>query len=141
MAIIFTSIAFSFTVPSASAERANAAVTTNQNDNGLERAAERFGNGVQRAANNVETGVERAADRTERGMERTFGVRDFDSYNTNANRTDANRTRTMNQANYRTNAATTAAAADDGFDWGWLGLIGLLGLAGMRGRDRERDRA
>ena len=24
--------------------------------------------------------------------------------------------------------------ADDGFDWGWLGLLGLLGLAGLAGR-------
>lgn len=44
---------------------------------------------------------------------------------------------TMNANNYRTNAA----ADDDGFDWGWLGLLGLLGLAGARNRDRNRDRA
>ena len=26
------------------------------------------------------------------------------------------------------------AAADDGFDWGWLGLLGLIGLADSRRR-------
>lgn len=31
----------------------------------------------------------------------------------------------------------TANAADDDFNWGWLGLLGLIGLAGLRGRNRE----
>lgn len=31
-----------------------------------------------------------------------------------------------------------ANAADDGTDWGWLGLLGLIGLAGMMGRGRDR---
>lgn len=31
----------------------------------------------------------------------------------------------------------TAERADDGFDWGWLGLGGLLGLAGLMRRDRH----
>lgn len=45
-----------------------------------------------------------------------------------------NRTNTsMNATNYR-----TTAVANNGFDWGWLGLLGLIGLAGMRGRDKER---
>jgi MYXO-CTERM domain-containing protein len=26
--------------------------------------------------------------------------------------------------------------ADEGFDWGWLGLLGLIGLAGLTGRRR-----
>ena len=133
MAVIFTSLAFAFTVPTANAEqgeviapRGNVVVGPNHvNNNGLDRAADRVGTGVNRAANTVE-----------RGMERTFGVRDVDGYNTNVNRTDAGRNRMMNQANYRANAA----ADDDAFDWGWLGLLGLLGLAGMRGRDRERNR-
>ena len=29
--------------------------------------------------------------------------------------------------------------ADDGFDWGWLGLIGLVGLLGLRRRDDTHD--
>lgn len=28
-------------------------------------------------------------------------------------------------------------AADDGFDWGWIGLLGLIGLAGLSGRKRD----
>ncbi len=36
----------------------------------------------------------------------------------------------------RIGAATRTA--DDGFDWGWLGLIGLAGLLGLRGRDDRR---
>lgn len=27
--------------------------------------------------------------------------------------------------------------ADDGFDWGWLGLLGLIGLAGLAGKKRD----
>jgi len=34
-------------------------------------------------------------------------------------------------------ATPTADRADDGFDWGWLGLGGLLGLAGLMHRDRD----
>ena len=30
--------------------------------------------------------------------------------------------------------AEEPAVADEGFDWGWLGLIGLAGLAGSRRR-------
>jgi hypothetical protein len=30
-----------------------------------------------------------------------------------------------------------ATAADDGADWGWLGLLGLLGLAGMFGKNKN----
>lgn len=32
----------------------------------------------------------------------------------------------------------TTRTADDGFDWGWLGLLGLAGLLGLRGRDDTR---
>ncbi|MGH6900399.1 MAG: WGxxGxxG family protein [Geminicoccaceae bacterium] len=31
------------------------------------------------------------------------------------------------------------AAADEGFDWGWLGLLGLIGLAGLAGSRRRRE--
>ena len=31
------------------------------------------------------------------------------------------------------------AAADDGFDWGWLGLLGLIGLAGLAGSRRRSE--
>jgi MYXO-CTERM domain-containing protein len=31
------------------------------------------------------------------------------------------------------------AAADDGFDWGWLGLLGLIGLAGLAGSRRRHE--
>lgn len=34
-------------------------------------------------------------------------------------------------------AQETTVVADDGFDWGWLGLLGLIGLAGLKGRDRK----
>ncbi|AIZ46070.1 hypothetical protein QR90_14825 [Deinococcus radiopugnans] len=41
--------------------------------------------------------------------------------------------------NTTTTGTTTAPVdADNGFDWGWLGLLGLLGLAGLR---RREDRA
>ena len=33
-------------------------------------------------------------------------------------------------------AAPATDRADDGFDWGWLGLLGLAGLLGLKGRDR-----
>lgn len=33
-----------------------------------------------------------------------------------------------------TDIDTDVDNADDGFDWGWLGLIGLAGLAGLAGR-------
>ena len=31
-------------------------------------------------------------------------------------------------------AGDAAARAEEGFDWGWLGLFGLIGLAGLAGR-------
>ena len=34
--------------------------------------------------------------------------------------------------------ATPPAAAEEGTDWGWIGLLGLLGLAGLAGRRRDR---
>jgi hypothetical protein len=39
-----------------------------------------------------------------------------------------------------TTVDTTPAAdieANDGFDWGWLGLLGLIGLAGLAGKKRD----
>jgi MYXO-CTERM domain-containing protein len=35
--------------------------------------------------------------------------------------------------------ADAAAATDDGFDWGWLGLLGLIGLAGLAGSRRRHE--
>ena len=35
-------------------------------------------------------------------------------------------------------AGDATAQAEEGFDWGWLGLLGLLGLAGLAGRRHER---
>jgi hypothetical protein len=37
-------------------------------------------------------------------------------------------------------AGEASARAEDGFDWGWLGLLGLIGLAGLAGRRQERVR-
>lgn len=37
-------------------------------------------------------------------------------------------------------AGEATARAEDGFDWGWLGLLGLVGLAGLAGRRHERAR-
>ena len=37
-------------------------------------------------------------------------------------------------------ADEATARAEDGFDWGWLGLLGLVGLAGLAGRRHERVR-
>jgi MYXO-CTERM domain-containing protein len=34
-----------------------------------------------------------------------------------------------------------ATAADDGFDWGWIGLLGLIGLAGLAGSRRRHEPA
>jgi MYXO-CTERM domain-containing protein len=31
------------------------------------------------------------------------------------------------------------AEADEGFDWGWLGLLGLIGLAGLAGSRRRHE--
>lgn len=36
-----------------------------------------------------------------------------------------------------TTVAPRVVYANDGFDWGWLGLIGLFGLAGLSGRNRR----
>ena len=36
-------------------------------------------------------------------------------------------------------AGEAAAAADEGFDWGWLGLLGLIGLAGLAGSRRRHE--
>jgi MYXO-CTERM domain-containing protein len=38
-------------------------------------------------------------------------------------------------------AAGDAAAADEGFDWGWIGLLGLIGLAGLAGSRRRHEPA
>jgi MYXO-CTERM domain-containing protein len=35
--------------------------------------------------------------------------------------------------------ADATATADDGFDWGWLGLLGLIGLAGLAGSRRRHE--
>lgn len=37
---------------------------------------------------------------------------------------------------FRATNTVRANAADDGMDWGWLGLLGLIGLAGLRNRER-----
>jgi MYXO-CTERM domain-containing protein len=37
-------------------------------------------------------------------------------------------------------AGEATARAEEGFDWGWLGLLGLVGLAGLAGRRHERVR-
>jgi hypothetical protein len=37
-------------------------------------------------------------------------------------------------------AGDVTAGAEEGFDWGWLGLLGLIGLAGLAGRRHERVR-
>jgi|GEM_PF-1433920 hypothetical protein len=94
---------------------------------------------INRAANNIGTGFNRAGDDIRRGMDRTgdemqrtFGVRDNTGVRTYDN---GYRTNNFRGNNYRT------AAADDGFDWGWLGLLGLFGLAGLRNRGREREHA
>ncbi|MUL39274.1 WGxxGxxG family protein [Gloeocapsopsis dulcis] len=34
---------------------------------------------------------------------------------------------------------TRVVYADDGFDWGWLGLIGLFGLFGLTGKKRRTE--
>lgn len=36
-----------------------------------------------------------------------------------------------------TTGQTTTTRADDGFDWGWLGLLGLIGLAGLAGKNKH----
>jgi len=48
---------------------------------------------------------------------------------------------TNNQGTYNNDyrARTTATAADNGMDWGWLGLLGLIGLAGLRGRNHNPE--
>lgn len=38
-------------------------------------------------------------------------------------------------------AAGEMARADEGFDWGWLGLLGLIGLAGLAGSRRRHEPA
>jgi hypothetical protein len=37
-------------------------------------------------------------------------------------------------------AGDAMARAEEGFDWGWLGLLGLIGLAGLAGRRHDRAR-
>jgi hypothetical protein len=36
-------------------------------------------------------------------------------------------------------AGDAAAAVEEGFDWGWLGLLGLIGLAGLAGSRRRQE--
>lgn len=38
-------------------------------------------------------------------------------------------------------AGDMTARAEEGFDWGWLGLLGLIGLAGLAGSRRKREPA
>lgn len=136
IALIFVCFAFAFTIPSVSANRGtmesrgNVDLTPDMNGNNL---ANDFNRGVKRVENDVNRArndVNRAANRIENNMSRTFGVRDYDGYNTNLTRTN-----NVTNPNYRTTAATTP---NRGISWGWLGLLGLLGLAGMRSRDRNR---
>jgi MYXO-CTERM domain-containing protein len=42
-----------------------------------------------------------------------------------------------NNVNQGKNNMFRTTAADDGTDWGWLGLLGLAGLAGLAGRNRN----
>lgn len=35
------------------------------------------------------------------------------------------------------NAEVETTDAENGFDWGWLGLLGLAGLAGLAGKKRQ----
>ncbi|MFC4779397.1 WGxxGxxG family protein [Paenibacillus sp. GCM10023252] len=58
-----------------------------------------------------------------------YGTRSYDNNNGTMNSYGTNPVK---------NTYRAAAAADDDFDWGWLGLLGLIGLAGLKGRDRER---
>jgi hypothetical protein len=44
-------------------------------------------------------------------------------------------------AQQETAPAAEAMAADEGFDWGWLGLLGLIGLAGLAGSRRRHEPA
>lgn len=79
--------------------------------------------------NEMRNDVNRGINNTNRAL----GT-DIDPIDRTNNRTTMNGTN-----NYRTNNVRATAAADnDGFDWGWVGLLGLIGLAGMRNRDRER---
>lgn len=57
----------------------------------------------------------------------TYGAASSTSYGTNG---------VMNNALYRTKAATTT----NGSAWGWLGLLGIFGLFGMRSSNREEHR-
>jgi hypothetical protein len=45
----------------------------------------------------------------------------------------------MNSTSSTGNNYRTTAAANNGTDWGWLGLLGLLGLAGMMNRGRREE--
>lgn len=146
MAIIFACFTFAFTMPAAYAHRdaatgnaVNNNDTTGDVNRGLERLETGIDRGVDRATDLLDPDTYRngngngIANNNINNRARTYGVGDNNGYRTNMNRTDTNR------ANMRTNGYRATAAADnDGIDWGWLGLLGLIGLAGMRNRDRDR---
>ncbi|MBH5319282.1 WGxxGxxG-CTERM domain-containing protein [Paenibacillus sp. GSMTC-2017] len=151
LTIIMACFTFVFAMPAANATEYSAVdpnakvnVTTNGTNNTLTQDINRGYNNlkydVNRATNRVETDINRGVTNTETNLNRvttptdygnrTYGVRDYDAYNTNTHRTKA-----LNNGHYRTTATTKATR---GFSWGWLGLLGLFGLAGMRSRDRDR---
>lgn len=81
------------------------------------------------------------------------GMRGLNNNNGIMNRLDRlddrmdNRLKNGIDNNYRTRTANNGtmrarATANDGNNWGWLGLLGLAGLAGMfRGSNQERTRS
>ncbi|MBD2872092.1 WGxxGxxG family protein [Paenibacillus arenilitoris] len=95
----------------------------NNNDNNT------FGEEMRQDINRGITNTNRALGTDIDHIDRANGM--------NGNRMGMNGVNRTN--NLRTNNVRATAAADnDGFDWGWLGLLGLIGLAGLRSRDRER---
>ncbi|PZD97068.1 hypothetical protein DNH61_04010 [Paenibacillus sambharensis] len=69
--------------------------------------------------------------------------RGMNNYTTDTNNNNGFRRYGVNSAGNGNNTMTgqrlRANAANDGMDWGWLGLLGLLGLSGLRGRNRDRE--
>ncbi len=104
-----------------------ALAAVNDNDNGNMR-----GNQYVNRLNDTDTNVN-VNRRGMTGARTNHYTNGMNRINTNDDWDNTMTTRTLNN-----NRTVRATAADNGTDWGWLGLLGLIGLAGMMGRGRDR---
>lgn len=135
MALSFVAIMMLLTMPSV------AFAAGGRDDNGVNmmrdnRSVNRFNDGNIGMDNDLRLNGVLGNDGVNNNRFRTMNTDNNRRFNTNNDWNNNMTTRNMGNGNvYRANAA------DDGTDWGWLGLLGLIGLAGMMGRGRDRGDA